>query len=81
MRPVRILGFTRELAKGQDEYSNLCIKDEIVDVEGVGVCASMVSAWEPTPQQIAMINAGGRIHLRILGEVHPPISLWVEEAK
>lgn len=81
MNNVRILGFTRELAKGQEEYRNLCIRDEHVDVEGIGVCPSMVSAWEPTPQQIAMINAGGRIHLRILGEVHPPVSLWVEPAK
>jgi hypothetical protein len=85
MNPVRILGFTRELAKGQPEYLNLCIRDEaalIMGQAGVPVeCNAMVSAWEPTPQQLAMLNAGGRVHLRILGVQHPPVSLWVEEAK
>jgi hypothetical protein len=78
MRPVRIPGFTRELAKGQPEYLNLCIRDEPVDVGGGRVVNSMVSLWEPTPQQLAILNAGGKVALRILGEGHPPVSLWAE---
>lgn len=85
MRPVRIPGFTRELAKGQPEYLNLCIRDEMVLIEGpAGVpieCNAMTSLWEPTPQQLAILNAGGKIAMRILGERHPPVSLWAEPAQ
>jgi len=80
MRPVRIEGFTRELAKGQPEYLNLCIRDERVDVAGQQ-CNAMVSSWEPTPQQLAILNAGGKVMLRILGSSHPPVSLWAEAPK
>lgn len=84
MRPVRIPGFTRELAKGQPEYLNLCIRDETVHIEGpAGVpieCNAMTSLWEPTPQQLEILKAGGKVALRILGTSHPPVSLWVEQA-
>lgn len=79
MRPVRIEGYTREMAKGQDEYLNLCIKDELVDVPGVGVVPSMLSCWEPTPQQLAALNRGGKVFLRILGSSLPPVSLTVRD--
>ena len=82
MRPVRITGYTRELAKGQPEYLNLCIRDEEVLVEGpAGVpipVNGMTSLWEPTPKQLAILNAGGKVALRILGDRHPPVSLWAE---
>lgn len=77
MRPVRIEGHTRVLAEGQEEYLNLVIKDEAVEIPGVGTVNGMTSSWEPTPQQLAMLNAGGKIHLQIIGRVHPPVALWV----
>lgn len=82
MRAVRIPGYTRELAKGQPEYLNLCIRDDVVLIEGPqGVpipVNGMTSLWEPTPQQLAILNAGGKIALQILGKMHPPVSLWAE---
>lgn len=35
------------------------------------------SAWEPTPKELEMLNAGGAIHLRVVGG-QPPVALWVE---
>lgn len=37
------------------------------------------SAWEPTPGELAMLNAGGSILLRIVGG-QPPVMLGVEPA-
>lgn len=83
MRPVRIEGYTRELAKDQPEYGNLCIRDEPVEIEIGGnptLVNGMTAAFEPTPQQLALLTAGGKIHVRILGSAWPPIALWAEPA-
>jgi hypothetical protein len=40
---------------------------------------SMVTAWEPTPDELARLNAGAPVHLRILGSAHPPVLLTVGE--
>lgn len=84
MRPVRIEGYTRELAKDQPEYLPLCIRDAPYDLQtdkGPVTVNSMTAAFEPTPQQLAILNAGGKIHVRILGTGWPPISLWAELSK
>lgn len=75
---ARIEGFTRELAKDQPEYARLPIRDEPVEFAPGQVVNGMVSAWEPTPQELAALNAGGKVYLRILGASHPPVSLWCE---
>lgn len=36
---------------------------------------AMLSRWEPTPDELALLNAGGSIELRIVGGMHPPVSL------
>jgi len=82
MRPVRIEGYTRELAKDQPEYTPLCIRDEVAILRPPGGLPqnvpAMVAAFEPTPQQLATLNAGGKIYVRILGTSWPPINLWTE---
>jgi hypothetical protein len=35
------------------------------------------SAWEPTPRELEMLNAGGQLVLRIHGW-QPPVALYVE---
>jgi hypothetical protein len=37
----------------------------------------ITSAWEPTPDEIAAIVAGVKIHLHLLGNTHPPVVLTV----
>lgn len=37
------------------------------------------SAWEPTPKELAMLNAGGQVVLRVVGW-QVPVALYVEPA-
>lgn len=73
MIAARIRGFTRAMGKDQPEYRTLYIRDERTDDGNV-----MVSAWEPTKEQLDALNAGGKVMLGICGVSHPPIKLWVE---
>ena len=70
MIPLPIAGATRVLAKDQEAYRRLHIRDENHD--GVNV---MVSAWEPSPEQLKILNAGGKVVLMVIGTVHPPVAL------
>lgn len=69
----RILGATRVIGKSQG-YLGLPVKDEVVhdSVSGFDV-DTMTTAWEPTPDELAALNAGAPIHVRIFGRMHPPI--------
>lgn len=73
MEILKIAGATRILAEDQDEYQNLPILDTVI-------CGSkaMVSAWKPTSEELSMLNDGGFILLSILGTVHPPVLLQVD---
>jgi hypothetical protein len=35
----------------------------------------IVSCWEPSPEDLAALAAGGRIWLVVLGNKHPPVQL------
>ncbi|HTN63079.1 MAG TPA: hypothetical protein VL147_16275 [Devosia sp.] len=35
------------------------------------------TAWEPTPAELALLNAGGSVVLTVPG-LHPPVSLHAE---
>ncbi|MDR7101485.1 hypothetical protein J2X37_000635 [Croceicoccus sp. BE223] len=37
----------------------------------------MLSRWEPTPDELAVLNAGGAVELAVVGHAHPPVSLIV----
>lgn len=39
-----------------------------------GTC---LSAWEPTPDELAILNAGGSVILQVVGS-QPPVMLWAE---
>lgn len=74
----RIEGCTRIVGKAQG-YLGLPLRDEQIHdaVNGPGT-PSMVTAWEPTPQELAALNAGGSVYLRVLGSSHPPVMIWAE---
>jgi hypothetical protein len=74
-----IQGVTRIIGKTQG-YLGLPLRDELIDcpVNGPNT-PSMVTAWEPTPDELARLNAGAPVHLRILGAAHPPVMLSVGE--
>lgn len=75
MRPLLIANATRVLAENQDQYYALAIRDE--QVNGLN---QMTSVWEPTPEELAMLNAGGAVRLTILGSGHPPVMLSAQPA-
>ena len=37
-----------------------------------------VSTWQPTPEELALLNKGGVVILSVIGQ-QPPVALWVEE--
>jgi len=53
----------------------LPIRDEM---HGGSRC--MVSAWIPTPDELAALVAGAPIYLRVIGTSHPPVCVYVGEA-
>jgi len=79
MIPGRIEGATRYLGAPEGwepetsgECGHLAIRDQTNFDH-----PSMVSAWLPTPAEIAAIVAGSSIHLSIIGNMHPPVLLFV----
>lgn len=73
----RIPGATRVLGKSQG-YLGLPIRDELIEegVNGAGT-PCMVTAWEPTPEELERLARGAAVHVRILGSAHPPIMVDV----
>jgi len=70
-----IQGTTRVLGKSQGYYG-LPIRDVLLNdsVNGPETPA-MQTAWFPTPDEMAAINAGAPIILTVLGSGHPPVML------
>lgn len=56
----------------KDRCGDLHVKEEMEN--GIPV---MSSAWEPTPAELAILNAGGSVVLGIIGVAHPPVKLYV----
>jgi hypothetical protein len=76
---ARISGATRVIGKSQG-YMGLPIRDEVrhttVDGERTPV---MVTAWEPTPDELERLSKGALVQLCVLGTGHPPVMLEVGE--
>ena len=70
MIPGRIEGANLALLPpvGMDDCLTLHVKRE----GGV-----MVSSWQLTPVELALLNNGGRVHLYVWGAGHPPVALTV----
>jgi hypothetical protein len=79
MQIAMIEGTTRIIGKSQG-YLGLPLRDEVINcaVDGDGTPA-MVTAWHPSPDELARLNAGASVHLRILGTMHPPVMVEVGE--
>lgn len=75
MLPVRIAGTTHTLGAPKDW-------DESVDGKCCGLAIRFVdgccqSAWQPTPKELDILNAGGSVVLSIVGN-QPPVNLSCE---
>ena len=67
----RIEGATRVLGKGQG-YLELPIRDELHETANGPGTPWMVTAWQPTPEELDKLNAGASVHVSIRGIRH----LW-----
>lgn len=75
----RIDGVTRVLGKSQG-YLGLYVRDIKVSCSVNGdETPAMETSWEPTPEELNALNAGGSVVLRVLGTTHPPVLIYVEE--
>lgn len=82
---------TRRLAKDQPEYRQLSVADVVIinnpEVRNAqahellldGGVPAMQTVWQPSPEELAVLMRGGRLHLTIMGRVHPPVALEVHE--
>lgn len=72
-----IEGATRTIGTTQN-YRGMPVRDVVLNsaLDGLDTPA-METAWLPTPAEIAAINAGAPVILRILGTVHPPVAVEV----
>ncbi len=76
----RVAGATRNLGAPRDwdpAKDGICGGLPIRDEPHSPGVNRMVSAWLPTPEEIALIVAGAPIYLGVLGIDHPPVSLSV----
>lgn len=79
MHIAMIENATRIIGQTQG-YLGLPIRDEKINCSVNGPeTPSMVTAWQPTPDELARLNAGASVHLHILGTVHPPLMVDVGE--
>jgi hypothetical protein len=75
----RIKDATRVIGQRQG-YLGLPLRDITIDCPVNGpTTPAMETAWLPTPEEIAAIVAGAPVLLRILGNEHPPVLVYVGE--
>jgi len=77
MLSAHIEGATRVIGKSQG-YNGLAVLDAAVScaVNGPDTPA-MQTAWHPTPDELAALNAGAAVVVQLLGRDHPPILVGV----
>lgn len=46
----------------------------IIDIE-TQAGPAMQSVWEPTPEELRILVAGGKVVLTVVGTCHPPVAL------
>ena len=64
---------TRVIGKSQG-FLGLPIRDQIDPLTGM---PEMISAWEPTPDELRRLNQGDSVQLAVLGNGHPPVKIEV----
>jgi len=65
---LRIAEATHTLYAGEGQ-------DGVLSLEVVKMDGYIVSRWEPTPDELAELNAGGSVEVWIMGSTMPPIGL------
>lgn len=77
---AHIEGATRICGKAQG-YLGLPLRDElIIDSVSCESTPAMVTAWTPTPEELAALNSGASVHVLILGTTPAPMMVMVGPA-
>jgi hypothetical protein len=82
MIPKRIEGATRYLGAPPDwqpDTDGDCSHLAILDTHAQGGMPVMISAWEPTPAELAALNAGKPVYLQVVGTRSSAGFVWVEQ--
>lgn len=80
MIPAEQRPFTRFVCPDRDwplEAQEAAGHLQLRDIDGP-LGPMMQTLWEPTPDEIARINAGAKVVLTVLGTAHPHVALDVE---
>ena len=72
---VRGANFTYAAPKGMANCQDLRVRLENLPEGGL----TSTSAWYPTPDELALLNAGEPVALTIWGAGMPPVALWVDK--
>lgn len=68
---------------GAIEGANCIMRGNGADVADLCVLRTedgrFVSAWLPTPEELAALNAGAPVYLSIWGSSHPPVYVGVKQ--
>jgi len=66
---------------GSDECGDLRVRIEKRPLGDRGdLYWAIVSAWKPSPEELARLNSGAHVHLVIIGASMPPVCLEVGDA-
>ena len=72
MKPVKFVGMnTNYVAEGSDDLPTMVQKGESGMLE-------ITSVWEPSEEDLRLLNAGGKVCLALYG-TQPPVAMWVQE--
>lgn len=72
MKPVRFIGANLNLAKPANMTNDQCSSLPVRDDGTV-----FASEWVPSQEELAILKAGGRVHLSVWTRSHPPVKLEV----
>lgn len=81
MNPQKIKNKTRSLGAPKEWDHNLDGPCETLDIRDglLNGSSCMFSLWLPTPEELALLNKGVPVTVSIVGTMHPPIAVYVEE--
>ena len=72
MKPIKFEGMnTNYVADNCDDLPTLVQKDDSGMIQ-------IVSVWEPSEEDLKLLQEGGKICLCLYGQ-QPPVSIWVQE--
>lgn len=78
MHPTQHPSNNDVLAAPESMSHDECRSLAITRVQYAGAGLGVVSYWQPTAAQIALLNAGRPVWLSVMGMTHPPVMLGVD---